>query len=143
MDSIDREILALLQQNARTPLKTLAERVHLSSPAVGNRIERMEAEGVIEQYTAYLSHEKLGYPILAFINLDLDPTDKVRFYPYIEQCKNVLECNCVTGQYSMLIKVAFANTAELDTFIGDLQQFGKTNTQIVFSSPGPPRGINL
>ncbi len=143
MDSIDREIISLLQQNARMPLKTLAGEVHLSSPAVSARIERLEAEGIIEGYTVSLNHEKLGYPIIAYINLDLDPTDKVRLYPYVDKCPNVLECSCVTGQYSILLKVAFGSTGQLDTFIGDLQQFGKTNTQIVFSTTVKPRSIGL
>ena len=143
MDNIDRQLLTLLESNARMPLKELAERVHLSSPAVSARIERLEAEGIIEKFTVSLCHERLGHPIYAYIHLDLDPTDKVRFYPYVEKCKNVLECVCVTGQFSMMLKVAFASTVELDTFIGELQQFGKTNTQIVFSTPVKYRNIGL
>ena len=143
MDAVDKAILSKLQENARIPLKNLAEYVHLSSPAVSARIERLEKEGIIQGYTVTLNHEKLGYPIVAFINLDLDPADKVRFYPYIEKCKNVLECSCVTGQYSILLKVSFPGTGDLDAFIGKLQQFGKTNTQIVFSSPVEHRSILL
>ena len=143
MDKIDLEILSLLQKNARMPLKALAAEVHLSSPAVSSRMERLEAEGIIEGYTVNLDHEKLGYPIIAFISLDLDPVDKPKFYPYIEKCKNVLECTCVTGQYAILLKVAFESTMALDSFIGELQQFGKTNTQIAFSTPVKPRSIGL
>ena len=47
----------------------------------------------------------------------------------------------MTGNYSMLIKVSFASTQELDGFIGRLQKFGKTETQVVFSAPVPPRAI--
>ena len=50
-------------------------------------------------------------------------------------------CNCVTGKYSMLIKVAFNTTMDLDTFIGKLQHFGNTETQIVFSTPVEHREI--
>ena len=84
---------------------------------------------------------KLGYHIIAFINLDVVPEDKPKFYAYAADMPNVLECNCVTGEYSMLMKVAFQSTMELDTFIGQLQKFGKTNTQIVFSTHVGPRGI--
>lgn len=48
--------------------------------------------------------------------------------------KNVIECNCVTGDYSMLLEVLFENTMELDRFIGELQYFGRTKTLIVFST---------
>ena len=66
---------------------------------------------------------KLGYHILAFINLDVIPEDKPKFYAYAESVPNVLECSCVTGEYSMLMKVAFQTTMELDIFIGQLQKF--------------------
>lgn len=86
---------------------------------------------------------KLGFHITAFINMELEPIQKPEFYPYINSVPNVLECNCVTGNYSMLIKVAFPSTIELDQFIGHLQKFGKTQTQIVFSTPVESRGLNL
>ena len=66
---------------------------------------------------------------------------KPDFYPFIKSCPNVVECNCVTGNYSMLLKVMFPSTMELDTFIGQLQKFG--STQIVFSTPVAPRGIDV
>ena len=141
MDNIDRKILTILQQNARTPLKVIAEQVFLSSPAVSARIERLEAAGYILGYQAQLSCAAMGYQIKAFINLDMDPQRKPEFYPYIQSCGNVVECNCVTGDYSMLIEVLFGTTQELDTFINHLQQFGRTRTQIVFSTPVEHRGL--
>ena len=54
---------------------------------------------------------------------------------------NVLECDCVTGNYSVLLKVAFPSTMELDEFIGKLQHFGKTSTMIVFSTIVQNRGV--
>ena len=140
-DRIDEQIIQTLQENARIPLKALAEKVFLSSPAVSARIERLEREGIITGYHASVDRLKLGYHITAFINLEVEPCQKQEFYPYIKKCPNVLECSCVTGNYSMLIKVAFPSTMELDTFIGHLQHYGKTSTQIVFSTVVEPRGI--
>lgn len=143
MDNIDKKILHLLQENARYPLKHLAAKVFLSSPAVSARIERLEKSGIIAGYHASVTPVSLGYHITAFINMALDPKQKPEFYPFIEACPNVLECNCVTGAYSMLIKVCFPSTMELDTFIGQLQKYGNTETQIVFSTPVQPRGIDV
>ena len=140
MDDIDRKILTLLQKNARISLKTIAEQTYLSSPAVSARIEKLEKEGVIAGYYAQLDPVKLGYHIIAFINLNVMPEDKPKFYAFAENVPNVLECSCVTGEYSMLMKVAFPSTMELDAFIGQIQQFGKTSTQIVFSTHVGPRG---
>ena len=64
------------------------------------------------------------------MNMELEPVQKPEFYPFIESIPNVIECNCVTGNYSMLMKVAFPSAIELDGFIGQLQHFGKTQTQI-------------
>ena len=143
MDKIDFKIIELLQKNARYPLKHLAEEVFLSTPAVSARIEKLEKSGVITGYAACVDPFKLGYNIKAFINLEMTPKQKSEFYPFIAECPNVLECNCVTGKYSMLIKVAYHTTLELDTFIGKIQEFGNTETQIVFSTAVEHRGIDV
>lgn len=141
MDSIDLTIISLLKENARMPLKQLAQQVYLSSPATAARIEKLENDGLISGYSVKLNYKKLGFPITAFINLELAPQQKPEFYPFICAHPNVLECNCVTGHYSMLIKVAFDTTENLDLFINRLQEFGATETQIVFSTPQEPREI--
>lgn len=143
MDKIDKKILDILQENARTPLKSIAEQVFLSSPAVSIRIEHLEQQGIITGFKTTIDQHKIGYHITAFINLAMDPNLKPEFYPFIQNEPNVLECNCVTGEYSMLLKVAFPSTMDLDVFIGKLQQFGKTSTQIVFSTPVEPRNIKI
>lgn len=143
MDLIDLKLISLLQKNARVPLKQLAEQVFLSSPATAARIERLENEGIITGYTARINHKKLGFPIIAFINLEVQPVQKPEFYPFISKHPNVLECSCVTGHYSMLIKVAFETTEALDAFIGKLQTYGSTETQIVFSTALEHRGVDI
>ncbi len=142
MDKIDATLLSALQENARVPIKTLTKKVFLSSPAISARIEKLEKQGLISGYHAAINQYLLGYHIKAFINLQMSPNQKPEFYPFIRACPNVIECNCVTGNYSMLIKVVFHSTMELDEFIGQLQKFGPTETQIVFSTPVEPRGVN-
>lgn len=123
------------------PLKAIASQVFLSAPAVSARIEKLEAQRLITGYHAQIDQQKLGYHITAFISLELSAQQKPEFYPFIAACPNVLECNCVTGVYSMLIKVAFPSTQELDQFIGELSRFGNTSTQIVFSTPVAHRDV--
>ena len=143
MDHIDKQLLNMLQENARVPLKQLAEKVFLSSPAVAARINRLEKQGIIKGYHTEINWLKLGHHIMAFINLEVAPAQKSEFYPFIIACPNVMECNCVTGNFSMLIKVCFESTMDLDVFIGDVQKFGKTSTQIVFSTAVDHRGIQI
>ena len=143
MDKVDRKILQMLQENARIPVKEIAKEVFLSSPAVSARIDRLSQSGLIKGYHMTIDRTKLGYDVTAFISLEMAPSQKAQFYPFIKNCPNVLECSCITGQYSQLIKVAFRSTAELESFLGSLQQFGRTSTQIVFSTPVEPRDVDI
>lgn len=142
-DTIDKKILELLQKNARIPVKDIAAEVFLSSPAVSSRIEKMEKAGIITGYHARINYLLFGYHIKAFINLEVEPPQKKKFYPYIEAIPNVIECNCVTGDYAMLIEVAFRSTVELDHFINELQHFGRTKTLIVFSTSVEHRDVPI
>ncbi len=141
LDKIDRKLLRLLQENARYSLKQLSEKVFLSSPAVAARIEKLEKEGIISGYQVKINPERVGYHITAFINLEMSPEQKAVFFPYIATVPNVVECNVVSGNYTVLMKVYFPSTSDLNEFIDQLQLYGHTETQIVFSSPVPYRGI--
>ena len=76
LDAVDRTILNILQRNAKCPLKEIAEKVYLSTPAVSARIEKMEKEGYILGYQAQVNPEALGYHIKALINLEVSPEEK-------------------------------------------------------------------
>ena len=143
LDAIDEKIIELLQENARISIKEIAGQVFLSSPAVTARIERLEKNHIITGYHAQINPEALGYCIKAFINLEVEPVQKKEFYPFIEAIPNVVECSCVTGEYAMLIEVAFENAVELDHFINELQHFGKTKTLIAFSTSVEHRNVPI
>ncbi|MGN0291489.1 MAG: Lrp/AsnC family transcriptional regulator [Lachnospiraceae bacterium] len=143
LDNIDKSIIRILQKNARTPVKEIAKEVFLSSPAVSARIERLEKSGILMGYHAQVNSMLFGYHIKAFINLEVEPNQKKEFYPFIRAIPNVIECNCVTGDYSMLIEVVFQTTVQLDHFINELQQFGRTKTLIVFSTSVEHRDVPL
>ncbi|MBD7913353.1 MULTISPECIES: Lrp/AsnC family transcriptional regulator [Clostridium] len=143
MDKVDLKIIKLLQENARYPLKKLSEEVFLTAAAISARIEKLEKAGVITGYHASINELELGYNIVAFINLTMTPELKAEFCEFIQACPNVIECNCVSGNYSMVIKVAYQRTVELDVLISHLQKYGNTETQIVFSTPVKFRGISI
>ena len=135
LDKVDKKIIQILQKNARTPLKEIAAQVFLSSPSVLQELKNLNTTRVNPLY--------LNYHIKAFINLEVEPLQKPVFYPFIEKIPNVVECNCVTGDYSMLIETLFETTAQLDHFINELQQFGRTKTQIVFSTSVEQREVPI
>ncbi|MDD2957012.1 MAG: Lrp/AsnC family transcriptional regulator [Lachnospiraceae bacterium] len=143
LDGVDCKIIELLQNNARISLKDIAAEVFLTSPAVSARIEKLEQNGVIEGYHAHVRKEAFLYQIKAFINLKMDPVQKNELYSYVKSIKNVLQCDCVTGDYVIFLEVIFHNTEELDQFIDALQKYGETKTQIVFSTAVEHRGLPL
>lgn len=144
MDKIDRQIINILQKNARASLKEMSEACYISSPAIAARINKLEKNGVITGFHTDVDLEKLDYHVKAFIQLQLEPNQKKEFYPYVQSIPNVIECNCVTGDYSEVMEVVFPSTADLDDFINTIQsRFGKTSTQIVFSTSVNHRGVTL
>lgn len=134
LDATDMKILKALKENARRPLKDMSSEAFLTTPAVSARVEKLEKHRVIKGYHAEVDLEKLGYIVKAFIMITVEPEDHKKFVAFIGKEKNVLECHHITGPFSMLLKVVFETPALLDEFIGRLQIFGKTETQVVFST---------
>lgn len=125
-------------------MKDLSKECFISSPAIAARISKLEKAGIINGYHSSINMEKIGFHVRAFIQVQLEPRQKKDFYPYVQSIPNVVECNCVTGDYSEIMEVVFPSTTDLDDFINTIQQrFGKTSTQIVFSTSVSHRGIQL
>lgn len=143
MDDIDRKIIQILRENARIPVKSLSEQLNLSSPAVSARLDRLTRRGIIRKYTVFLDPVQMGQHITAYIHLDLQPEVRDRFLEFAADCSNVMECNFVTGRFSILLKCAFPSMEKLDGFVGEVGQYGRTEIQIVFSSPIEWRGLPL
>ena len=134
LDFIDHQMISLLQENARMTLKDLASRIFLSSPATSARLEKLEREGYITGFHASINHEMMGYNVKAFVTLAVDAKLKEEFLDDMRKCRNVIECNCITGDYAMLLEVVYPNTEALEKFVGRLQKYGKTQSQIVYST---------
>ena len=143
MDSTDRKILALLQQNARMTVKELAGRVSLSAPSVAARIQKMEESGVIAGYHAVINTEMAGYPIRAFIQSQVNVKSRADFFKHVKRRREVVACHCITGDYDMLIEGVFPRTRDISSFVESLQEFGETKTYIVFSEIIEHRGLQI
>ena len=85
LDTADRKIVELLQEDARLPLKSIADKVSLTSPTVSARIDRLEKDGVITGYRASVNPEVFDYRIKAFINLEVEPVRRI-IYLVITEC---------------------------------------------------------
>ncbi|MED4582984.1 Lrp/AsnC family transcriptional regulator [Brevibacillus choshinensis] len=139
MDRIDEEILRLLKENGRMTSSEISKQVHLSVPAVSERIRKLEESSVIERFTVKLGREQIGLHLIAFIMVQLEKPEHVDgFRATILQTDSVLECHHMAGSYDYMLKVALPGTRELEQLISETikQVTGvvKTNTMIVLSS---------
>lgn len=132
LDKVDVHILDILQKQAQISNTEIAKQVNLSPPAVHSRIKRLEQEGYISRQVAILNQEKLGFDLLCFIFISTD-IHKAEELNELEQAlmamPEVLECQCLTGEYDYLLKVANKNRKDLQDFIRKLNKLGITKIQ--------------
>lgn len=120
LDDMDQAILRELQSGARVSNAELARRIHLSQPALHNRVRRLEKRGFIRRYVALLDREMMGFDLLCFIHvrLQLHQFDQLTaFRRSIQALPQVLECHHVTGEYDYLLKVIVRNRKELEHLV--------------------------
>ena len=137
-DSLDRQILELLQKNCKQPLAAIGEEVGLSAPSVVERIHKLEQAGVITDYVALLNAHRLGKDVAAFIGVS---TDQPRAIGSLERllCEvdDVLECHHVTGAHTLIVKVKTNSTETLEEVIQtirSLEGVTRTETSVVLST---------
>src|SRR5215213_1748127 len=141
IDDIDRKVLKELQQDARISYAELGRRVGLTTPAVIERVRKLEESGVIRGYRAEIDTAKVGLPITAFIRMSISGVDYSHIIEVAEQSDEVLECHRGTGGDSFIMKVAVGDVGHLQTLIDKLTPYGITTTSIVLSSPVKSRVI--
>jgi Lrp/AsnC family leucine-responsive transcriptional regulator len=142
VDTLDEQILAALQANGRLTMKALAEQVGLSSPAMIERVRRLEERGVIAGYRAVIAPTALGRPITALVAATVDRGSYDSFLERIGAEPAVAECHRTTGEATYLVKVHVPDTAALEKLVDDLGAAGaRCETSLVLSSPVPYRPI--
>jgi Lrp/AsnC family leucine-responsive transcriptional regulator len=137
LDQIGWKILEELQRDARLSWAELGRRVGLTTPAVSERVFRLEKLGVIRGFHADISLERLGIPIQIFVRLSMSgPEALVRtFQQQVKTWDEVLECHRVTGSDSFIVKACVVSVEHLERFLDKLGHFGTTSTSTVLSSP--------
>jgi len=133
MDSINLMILKCLQENARMSNSEIGRRVGMSSPAVSERIKKMEDAEIIESYTTLISPFKLGYQLKAIITLRAFMGMLKPFLEKVKTYNEVVNCYRITGNENIVMEVVLKNQKHLETFIDQLITYGETKTQIVLS----------
>jgi Lrp/AsnC family leucine-responsive transcriptional regulator len=141
LDDTNRELLLELQRDARLSLAELGRRVGLSPPAVAERLQRLERDGVIRGYRAEIDPGALGYGLSAIIRVRPMPRQLQRIADLAREIPEVVECHRITGEDCYLIKAHIASMGHLEKILDALAPFGQTTTSIIQSSPVEGRGI--
>ena len=137
LDKKDLEILKFLQQNARMTVREIADKVHLSTTPVHERIRRMEAAGVITQYATLVNAAKIGKGLMVICYVSLKQHSKnagAKFIKSIMEMNEVLECLTISGEFDFMLKVVTENMDSYYDFhvnhLSEIENVG--NVQSVF-----------
>jgi DNA-binding Lrp family transcriptional regulator len=126
LDNKDLAILHLLQQNARTTVKEISDKMHLSTTPVHERIKRMEASGVIKQYATLVDHTKVNKGLTVICHVSLNQHSKnagARFIKTINELNEVIECYSISGEFDFMLKVVCKDmNAYYDFHVNKLSQ---------------------
>jgi len=141
LDETNRRLLAELQRDARLTLAELGRRVGLSSPAVADRLQRLEDEGAITGYRAEVDPRSLGLSLTVVIRIRPAPRELRKVAALAQQTPEIVECHRITGEDCYFMKLHVRDVEHLEEVIDQFAVYGQTTTSIVQSSPVPVRGI--
>lgn len=142
LDKTDRALLSVVQADARLSFREIGRRIGMSTPAVAERIRRLEANGVIRGYTALVDRSALGQEIGAFVRLTVSDRDFQRVAGLCRSLDAVVECHHITGEDSFVIRLTVSSIAELEDVISRFRKIGSASSSVILSSPvdGKPAG---
>ena len=149
LDRIDLTILDTLQKDGRISNVDLAKKVNLSASPCLDRVKRLEQEGYIERYGAFLTAAKLQYGMSAFIQITLERTTSDVFNTFRDELikiKEVAECHMVAGGFDYLVKLRFKDMVGYRDILGvivNLPGVSQTHTYIVMEQIKKDQGIPL
>lgn len=141
VDSTDWAILRELQENARISYAELGRRVGLTSPAVQERVRRLEDAGIIQGYHATVNPEKLGLPIQVLIRLEGECRNKEQAVAELRQIPQIIHAYHVLGDDCFVLVAVLPTMASLNPLLKQLYQHGETVTTVVLDSPIAQRCI--
>ena len=134
MDKLNWAILQELQKNARVSFSEVGRKVGLTSPAVAERVRKMEDNGIIDSYKVNLAHQKTGYQLRAIITLRAFTGRLKAFLETVKTYKEVVNCYRITGNENIIMEVILKDQVHLEKLIDKLITYGETRTHIVLSA---------
>lgn len=139
LDTIDLNILKVLDGNSRATVSEISKRVGLSVPATSERLKKLEESGVIDTYGVRINRRKLNFRLMAIVFVNIDHSLNIEnFRKHVIGFPEVLECHHMAGEYDYMLKVLLEDTEELESFISKklkaIKGVQKSNTLISLST---------
>ncbi len=134
IDQLNWKILEALQKNARQSFAEIGRTVGLTSPAVAERVKRMEDLGIIKGYKAEVSYHKTGHQLKAVITLRAFMGRLKPFLEKVKEFKEVINCYRITGNENIIMEVVLYDQKHLEEFIDKVITYGETRTHIILSN---------
>lgn len=137
LDAVDRKLLSLLVQDSSLSYAQLSEALHLSAPAVHERVKRLKREGVVVATVAKLDAAKVGRPLLCFVQIMTNTIARTRQVAALADLPDVEEVHTVTGDAGLLLKVRTRDMRSLEALLGQIHEVDGvegTRTQMVLST---------
>ena len=135
LDSVDKEIIYMLMDNAKTSLAHISKNVGISTTAVHQRLKKLEQAGVIENSISFLNPRKIGYKVVSYIGVFLDqPSHYHDAIKALKDVNEVVEAHYTTGNYTIFLKVLCRDNDHLMEILNKLQKLkGVTRTETIIS----------
>jgi len=146
LDDIDREILKILQENAKTSYRVIQDKLNISIGTIHNRIAKLENNGIIEGYTLKLNNEKLGYKLIFLIRIQIDGKHTAEILDQISKIPEVRSIFHTTGEQSAALICRFKEAEDVHRFIRVLNEkeyVTKTISNMVLREYRPRSGIQF
>ncbi|MFV2018354.1 Lrp/AsnC family transcriptional regulator [Micromonospora sp. LOL_023] len=135
MDEMDWALLRELQADARLSFSELSRRVHLSPPAVAERVRRLEESGVVSGYHAHVDLTRAGWSVIALIRMSCYGSHCILRDPQVPTWPEILEIHRITGDACSMLKVAAASMDAFEDVIDRLAPYGQPSSTMVLSTP--------
>lgn len=150
LDTIDRQLLAYLQQDCKQTNKELSNKLHLSVTAVYERIKKLEKEGIIQNYVALVKKEKVDKAFVAFCHIKLIQHTQdyvVKFEKEVATLSEVMECYHISGDYDYLLKVMVTDMESFREFmvnkLTNIDHIGSTHSMFVINEVKHTTAIDI
>lgn len=133
MDTTDLKIINHLKNHGRATIKEIGSVVNLSSPAVTERVKRLEENGLIKGYQAEIDYAKLGKAMQAFVAVDVEPKKYENFCAFCQETPAILSHFHIIGPHNAMLHVAITGSEELSQLLSKIQFYGVSQTSVILN----------